>query len=53
VPAAEKAVTGKKLDRAAAEAAAQAAVEGATPLDENAYKIAMVRGAVAESLLTP
>jgi xanthine dehydrogenase YagS FAD-binding subunit len=51
-PAAEKAVTGKKLDPGVAQAAAVAAVEGATPLDENAYKITMVKGAVEESLLS-
>jgi xanthine dehydrogenase YagS FAD-binding subunit len=48
---AEKALTGRKLDAATAAAAGQAATEGASPLDENAYKIQMVKGAVEESLL--
>lgn len=49
--AAEKLLTGKKLDTAAAAAAAQAAAEGASPLRDNAYKVDMVKGAVEESLL--
>ncbi len=49
--AAEKALVGKKLDAASAAAAGQAAAEGATPLDQNAYKVQMVKGAVEESLL--
>ena len=49
--AAEKALAGRRLDAAAAAAAGQAAVEGASPLDHNAYKVDMVRGAVEESLL--
>jgi xanthine dehydrogenase YagS FAD-binding subunit len=49
--AAEKMLVGKKLDAAVAAAAGQAAVEGASPLDANAYKVEMVKGAVEESLL--
>jgi xanthine dehydrogenase YagS FAD-binding subunit len=48
--AAEKLMTGKKIDAALAAAAGQAATEGATALGENAYKIQMIRGAVEESL---
>jgi xanthine dehydrogenase YagS FAD-binding subunit len=49
--AAEKMLAGKKLDASIAAAAGQAAVEGASPLDANAYKVEMVKGAVEESLL--
>jgi xanthine dehydrogenase YagS FAD-binding subunit len=48
--AAEKVVIGKKLDAAQAAAAAEAAVMGAMPLRDNAYKLDMVKGAVEESL---
>ena len=51
VEAAEKLVVGKKLDSAMAAAAAEAAVSGAMPLRDNAYKLDMVRGAVEESLM--
>ena len=48
---AEKALVGKALDNATVEAAAQAAVKDAVPLDKNDYKIAMVRGILEETLL--
>jgi len=48
---AEKALVGETLDAASAAAAAQAAVKDAAPLEKNAYKIAMVRGIVEETLL--
>jgi xanthine dehydrogenase YagS FAD-binding subunit len=48
---AEKLLVGKKLDPAQAAAAAEAAVTGAIPLRDNAYKLDMVKGAVEESLL--
>jgi xanthine dehydrogenase YagS FAD-binding subunit len=51
VRAAEKLLTGKKLDDTVAAAAAEAAVSGATPLKDNTYKLEMVKGAVKESLL--
>jgi len=51
VEAAEKAVTGKKIDSAGAAAAAQAAVSGTTPLRDTGYKVEMVKGAIEESLL--
>ncbi len=51
IEAAEKLVVGKKLDSAVAAAAAEAAVSGAMPLRDNAYKLDMVRGAVEESLM--
>jgi xanthine dehydrogenase YagS FAD-binding subunit len=47
---AEKALVGKKLDNSAATAAAEAAITGAAPLRDNAYKVDMVKGAVEESL---
>jgi xanthine dehydrogenase YagS FAD-binding subunit len=48
--AAEKLLAGKKLDSALAADAAAAAVSGANPLKDNAYKVDMVKGAVEESL---
>ena len=49
--AAEKLVIGKPLDARTAAEVAGAAVAGADPLSENAYKIDLVRGIVEESLL--
>lgn len=49
--AAEKALAGKPLDAAAVEQAARAAVEGATPLSMNAYKVQLARVAVKRALL--
>jgi xanthine dehydrogenase YagS FAD-binding subunit len=40
--AAEKALVGKRLDAAAAEAAGKAAVEGAQPMSDNGYKVELV-----------
>jgi xanthine dehydrogenase YagS FAD-binding subunit len=51
VEAAEKTLTGKKLDASLALAAADAAVMGATPLKGNGYKVEIVKGAVEESLV--
>ena len=50
VAAAEKLLAGKKLDGAVAAAAGEAAISGATPLRDNAYKVEMVKGAVEESI---
>jgi xanthine dehydrogenase YagS FAD-binding subunit len=52
VEAAEKLLTGKKFDGALAAAAAEAAIAGAIPLKDNAYKLEMVKGAVEESLVS-
>ena len=49
--AAEKALVGKTLDAALAEEAGKAAVEGATPLASNGYKIQLARVAVKRALL--
>ncbi len=49
--AAEAAVRGKRLDEGTAAAAARAAVEGAEPLEQNGYKVALVEAIVEESLL--
>ncbi len=49
--AAERALTGRALDAAGAEAAAAAAVEGAAPLSDNAYKVELVRTLVRRTLL--
>ena len=48
--AAEKALVGKTLDAATITAAAEAAVQGASPLARNAYKVALVRGVIEETL---
>jgi xanthine dehydrogenase YagS FAD-binding subunit len=52
VEAAEKLLAGKKLDGAVAAAAAEAAIAGAIPLKDNAYKLDMVKGAVEETLVS-
>lgn len=51
VEAAAKLLVGKKLDASQAAAAGDAAVVGARPLRDNAYKVELVRGAVEELLL--
>jgi xanthine dehydrogenase YagS FAD-binding subunit len=51
-PAAEQALTGKKLDAASARHAAAASVTGAEPLSGNGYKVALARGVVEEALLS-
>jgi len=48
--AAEKALAGRGLTTANIEKAAQAAVEGATPLSGNAYKVQLARAAVKRAL---
>lgn len=48
--AAEKELLGHELSDAVIERAAAAASTGATPLSGNGYKVALVRGAVAEAL---
>jgi len=50
-PAAEKALTGKTVTEATAAAAADAAVQGARPLSENAYKIQVAKTAVKRAIL--
>ena len=50
-PGAERALAGQRLSAKWAARAAAAAVEGARPLAENAYKVEMLRGAVEEALL--
>jgi xanthine dehydrogenase YagS FAD-binding subunit len=49
--ATEDAISGKRIDAAVAARAAEAAVEGAAPLRDNGYKVALLQGAVEESLL--
>jgi xanthine dehydrogenase YagS FAD-binding subunit len=49
--AAEALVAGKKIDAALAASAAQAALDGATPLGKNAYKLPIVAAAVRRALL--
>jgi xanthine dehydrogenase YagS FAD-binding subunit len=48
--AVEKAITGQRLDAKTIAAAAAAAVAGAVPLEKNAYKVPMLKGAVEEAL---
>lgn len=50
-PAAEAALVGKQLDAVTTRAAAQAAVADAEPLEQNGYKVLLVKGIVEESLL--
>ena len=50
-PAAGKALAGKTVTAATAEAAGKAAVEGAQPLSQNAYKVQLARVAVKRALL--
>jgi len=50
-PAAGKALVGKTITAATAEAAGKAAVEGAQPLSQNAYKVTLARVAVKRALL--
>ncbi|MEO8587406.1 MAG: FAD binding domain-containing protein [Acidobacteriota bacterium] len=49
--AAEELVEGKRIDAALAARAGQAALEGATPLGKNAYKLPMVAAVVRRTLL--
>ncbi len=49
--AAERAITGKAVTPETADAAGQAATEGAQPLSQNAYKLTLVRTAVKRALL--
>jgi xanthine dehydrogenase YagS FAD-binding subunit len=48
--AAERALTGRTLDDATIDMASRAAVEGARPLRENGYKVALARRSVARAL---
>jgi xanthine dehydrogenase YagS FAD-binding subunit len=50
--AAEKALVGAKVNEATAAAAGDAAVQGATPLPGNAYKLDLIRVAVKRAVLT-
>lgn len=50
-PAAEKALIGKTITAATAEAAGKAAVEGAQPLSQNTYKVQLAKVAVKRALL--
>jgi xanthine dehydrogenase YagS FAD-binding subunit len=51
VEAAEKALTGNRLDAATAAAAADAAMRGAEPLSQNGYKVPLFKGLIKEALL--
>jgi xanthine dehydrogenase YagS FAD-binding subunit len=49
--AAEKALVGKPITAATAEAAGKAAVAAAKPLSQNAYKVSLAKVAVKRALL--
>ncbi|HEX4511842.1 MAG TPA: xanthine dehydrogenase family protein subunit M, partial [Burkholderiaceae bacterium] len=49
-PQAEAALTGRPLDAASMEAAADALLQGAAPLPGNAYKLPLARRAIARAL---
>lgn len=51
VQAAEKLLIGQKPDAVLAAAAGLAAIQGANPMRDNAYKVEMVKGAVEEAIL--
>ncbi len=48
--AVEKAIVGKRLDAKVVALAAEASVKGATALEKNGYKVALVKGVVTEGL---
>ena len=50
-PAAEQALAGKTITEETAAAAAEAALQGARPLSENAYKIQVAKTAVKRAIL--
>jgi xanthine dehydrogenase YagS FAD-binding subunit len=47
----EQAITGKALTADVVEAAAEAGVKGAEPLEKNGYKVPLLKGIITESLL--
>ena len=47
----EEIITGKRLDDEVARRAAEAAVQKASPMEQNAYKIPLLRGLIEEQLL--
>jgi xanthine dehydrogenase YagS FAD-binding subunit len=47
----ESRITGSRLDGQTVSAAADAAVEGARPLEKNGYKIPLFRGVIQEELM--
>ena len=49
--AAETSLVGSELNQAAARTAAEAAIEGVEPMEQNAYKVLLVKGIVEEGLL--
>jgi xanthine dehydrogenase YagS FAD-binding subunit len=51
VPDAGKALLGRPINSATAEEAGQAAVSGAQPLSQNAYKVQLAKVAVKRALL--
>ena len=50
VEGAERMLIGRRLDEPTRARVAAAALNGATPLEHNAYKVAMLRGVVSEAL---
>jgi xanthine dehydrogenase YagS FAD-binding subunit len=52
LPQAEAALVGRRLDDAAAQAAADVLLQGAAPLPQNAYKVTLARRAIVRALQT-
>jgi xanthine dehydrogenase YagS FAD-binding subunit len=46
----EKVITGRKLDAATIGLASDAVIQGAKPMDQNAYKLPLFRGVIEEEL---
>jgi len=51
VPKAEDFLRGKKIDEAAAQKAAEIALEGARPMKDNVYKVGLAKSLVQRGLL--
>jgi len=47
----EKVITGRKLDAATIRLASEAVIQGAKPMDQNAYKLQLFRGVIEEELI--
>lgn len=52
IPAAEQALVGSRLDQAAIDRAGDILLEGAVPLEHNAFKIKLARASIARALRT-
>ena len=50
--AVEELITGRKLDAGTIRLAAETAVKGAKPMEQNAYKLPLFKGVIEEELTT-